>query len=104
MDGTRLTFHMSDAQVDVDPMKKEIVEYCVADVVILRRACITFRQSFIQNCGVCPFTEADHFRANRDQPILNKPQETLNSRFNRTLVKTAKLRTLGLRVAYHGIS
>lgn len=39
-------------------MQKEIVEYCVSDVEILRRACEKFRQIFIENCCVCPFSEA----------------------------------------------
>ncbi|GLV44642.1 hypothetical protein CBL_20554, partial [Carabus blaptoides fortunei] len=169
-------------------MKEEIVDYCVSDVDILRRACVKFRQTFIKDCGVCPFTEAvtiasacnkvfrrrflkhrtiglipengyrmndnqskvalewliweeetrqirieqaargreavldgnlkvdDYyeteklvfefhgcfyhghdlcFRTNRDAPILNNPQETLNSQFDRTVAKTNKLRELG---------
>ncbi|GLV38137.1 hypothetical protein CBL_10104 [Carabus blaptoides fortunei] len=39
-------------------MKEKIVDYCVSDVDILRRACVKFRQTFIKDCGVCPFTEA----------------------------------------------
>lgn len=39
-------------------MSKEIVGYCIADVDILRKACIHFRKLFLKTCDVCPFTEA----------------------------------------------
>lgn len=39
-------------------MEKEIVEYCESDVDILRRACLNFRNMFLEECDVCPFTEA----------------------------------------------
>lgn len=38
--------------------QKELVEYCVSDVTILRLACIKFRTDFLRDCDVCPFTEA----------------------------------------------
>ncbi|GLV46260.1 hypothetical protein CBL_12337 [Carabus blaptoides fortunei] len=165
-------------------MSAEIVEYCVSDVDILRRACVKFRKAFINDRGVCPFTEAvtiasacskvfrrrflkprtiglipsggyrmrdtqsrvalewliweeetrqirreavldgglkvdgyyaptklvfefhgcfyhGHnlcFRTKRDDPILNNPHESLNSRFDRTVAKTKKLRELGLEL------
>lgn len=39
-------------------MESEIIDYCVSDVTILRLACEKFRNTFIQDCKVCPFTEA----------------------------------------------
>ncbi|GLV33246.1 hypothetical protein CBL_08414 [Carabus blaptoides fortunei] len=39
-------------------MSAEIVEYCMWDVDILRRACEKFRKTFINNREVCQFTEA----------------------------------------------
>lgn len=38
--------------------KKELTEYCINDVDILRRSCSIFRQYFIENCKVDPFAEA----------------------------------------------
>ncbi|XP_033209959.1 uncharacterized protein LOC117168427 [Belonocnema kinseyi] len=38
--------------------KKEIVEYCIADVTILRRACVAFRDIFKKCANVCPFSES----------------------------------------------
>ncbi|KAJ8965797.1 hypothetical protein NQ317_018951 [Molorchus minor] len=39
-------------------MQKDIVEYCISDVNILTQACIKFRNLFIMDSNVCPFTEA----------------------------------------------
>lgn len=39
-------------------MKKELIEYCTSDVNILTLACLKFRQNFLSECNVCPFTEA----------------------------------------------
>ncbi|GLV33356.1 hypothetical protein CBL_20104 [Carabus blaptoides fortunei] len=54
-----LKWHAAKVNEDyVFKMKEGIVDYCVSDVDILRRACVKFRQTFIKDCGVCPFTEA----------------------------------------------
>ena len=37
--------------------QKELVDYCKQDVAILRKACLLFRDGFIQQCETCPFTE-----------------------------------------------
>lgn len=37
---------------------KELVQYCIRDVEILTEACLKFRQIMLNECAVCPFTEA----------------------------------------------
>lgn len=39
-------------------MKKELVDYCISDVDILTKACLKFRQMFMKESNVCPFSEA----------------------------------------------
>ncbi|XP_055380657.1 uncharacterized protein LOC129611502 [Condylostylus longicornis] len=39
-------------------MRKEIVEYCKNDVIILTKACLKFRNIILKDNNVCPFTEA----------------------------------------------
>lgn len=39
-------------------MERDLVEYCKSDVDILAKACIKFRKLFLEECNVCPFTEA----------------------------------------------
>ncbi|XP_055389973.1 uncharacterized protein LOC129618958 [Condylostylus longicornis] len=43
---------------DVFNMQRDIIEYCIYDVVILREACLKFRKLFITECNVEPFLEA----------------------------------------------
>lgn len=43
---------------DTFDMQKELVDYCVSDVDILTKACLKFRKMFLEECNVCPFTEA----------------------------------------------
>ncbi|XP_050512049.1 uncharacterized protein LOC126888071 [Diabrotica virgifera virgifera] len=38
--------------------QKEIVEYCISDVEILTKACLTFRKQLMDTSNVCPFFEA----------------------------------------------
>lgn len=38
--------------------QKEILEYCISDVDILAQACIKFRLTFLEQCGLDPFLEA----------------------------------------------
>ena len=38
--------------------KKELEQYCIQDVNILRMACIRFRQLMIQTAGLCPFSRS----------------------------------------------
>lgn len=39
-------------------MAEELIEYCISDVDILRRACNKFQQMFKSECNVSPYTEA----------------------------------------------
>lgn len=39
-------------------MKEELESYCTNDVLILMMACLKFRKMFLEECKVCPFTEA----------------------------------------------
>ncbi|KAJ8953532.1 hypothetical protein NQ317_000050 [Molorchus minor] len=39
-------------------MQKDIVEYCISDVEILKMACLKFRRHMLETSNVCPFTEA----------------------------------------------
>ncbi|KAK5638854.1 hypothetical protein RI129_013149 [Pyrocoelia pectoralis] len=43
---------------DVFDMQRDLVEYCRSDVDILKRACMQFRDMFINECDVDPFTES----------------------------------------------
>ncbi|XP_055387199.1 uncharacterized protein LOC129615842 [Condylostylus longicornis] len=43
---------------DVFNMQRDIIEYCIYNVVILREACLKFRKLFITECNVEPFLEA----------------------------------------------
>ncbi|KAK5647970.1 hypothetical protein RI129_002862 [Pyrocoelia pectoralis] len=43
---------------DVFDMQRDLVEYCRSDVDILKRACMKFREMFINECDVDPFTES----------------------------------------------
>jgi G:T-mismatch repair DNA endonuclease (very short patch repair protein) len=43
---------------DVFDMQKDLVDYCVSDVLILTKACLEFRKQLITTTNVCPFTEA----------------------------------------------
>lgn len=43
---------------DIFELKKELIDYCVSDVDILTKACLRFRQMFLEQCNVCPFMEA----------------------------------------------
>lgn len=38
--------------------QSELIAYCQSDVYILKRACLQFRDLFMKECNVCPFTEA----------------------------------------------
>ncbi|XP_072380511.1 uncharacterized protein [Diabrotica undecimpunctata] len=38
--------------------QKEIVDYCISDVMILTQACLTFRKQLLNTSNVCPFMEA----------------------------------------------
>ncbi|KAG5868584.1 hypothetical protein JTB14_011268 [Gonioctena quinquepunctata] len=39
-------------------MQRELVEYCIADVDILTKACLKFRDQLLTTTNVCPFIEA----------------------------------------------
>lgn len=39
-------------------MQRDLVEYCISDVDILTNACLKFREMFLRECNVDPFTEA----------------------------------------------
>ena len=41
--------------------KKELEQYCIQDVNILRMACLRFRQLMIQTAGLCPFSRSPTF-------------------------------------------
>ncbi|KAK5645174.1 hypothetical protein RI129_006475 [Pyrocoelia pectoralis] len=43
---------------DVFDMQRDLVEYCRSDVDILKRSCMKFRDMFINECDVDPFTES----------------------------------------------
>ncbi|XP_024945855.1 uncharacterized protein LOC112495116, partial [Cephus cinctus] len=38
--------------------RTEFIEYCRSDVTILRQACVSFREMFLQHGNVCPFSES----------------------------------------------
>jgi hypothetical protein len=42
---------------DTFDMKKEILEYCISDVDILKHGCEAFRQVFMENEGIDPFNQ-----------------------------------------------
>lgn len=48
----------SEHSNDCFDMQKDLVEYCVSDVDILTKACVKFRKMFLDECNVCPFSEA----------------------------------------------
>ncbi|XP_049826260.1 uncharacterized protein LOC126266399 [Aethina tumida] len=54
---TFLNWHQ-EHQNDVFNFQEEIVAYCKSDVEILMRACLSFRSMLLNECKVCPFTEA----------------------------------------------
>ncbi|XP_049823419.1 uncharacterized protein LOC126265580 [Aethina tumida] len=54
---TFLNWHQ-EHQNDVFNFQEEIVAYCKSDVKILMRACLSFRSMLLNECKVCPFTEA----------------------------------------------
>ncbi|KAG5869865.1 hypothetical protein JTB14_031597 [Gonioctena quinquepunctata] len=39
-------------------LQRELVEYCIADVDILTKACLKFRDQLLTTTNVCPFIEA----------------------------------------------
>ncbi|XP_049823361.1 uncharacterized protein LOC109607458 [Aethina tumida] len=54
---TFLNWHQ-EHQNDVFNFQEEIVAYYKSDVEILMRACLSFRSMLLNECKVCPFTEA----------------------------------------------
>ncbi|XP_049823876.1 uncharacterized protein LOC126265674 [Aethina tumida] len=54
---TFLNWHQ-EHQNDVFNFQEEIVAYCKSDVEILMTACLSFRSMLLNECKVCPFTEA----------------------------------------------
>lgn len=53
-------------------MATELIEYCISDVEILRRACDKFQKMFRSDCDICPLTEAVSIGSTCDRVFRKK--------------------------------
>ena len=62
----------NEAQFD---MQRDLVDYFISDVKLLREGCLTFRREFREHTGVCPFDKMTIAGAGLHDYRLNRMEE-----------------------------